>query len=314
MDPFAGRSRHYRDFYAPADAQDAPLWLVVGNCQAEAVRRVLDNVPGRPYRTARIPPVHELTADDLPFLDALLAQTAVLVSQPIRADYRDLRLGTAQLVERLAPRAVCVRWPVIRYAGPYPFQAIVRRPADRSLNPPVVPYHDLRTVAAARAGRARTDPWDVEVSADQIRAVAAYSRDELARRESRDCDVGISDLLTGLGAGAAHTINHPGNALLEALAQRILDRLGVPLAVPAVDTVLLSSVTAPLESRVLEALGLGGTARPNWCSDGAVISPQTVHAAQLSWYRSNPDFVELAVERHGIVMEMLGLLSRSGRS
>ncbi len=314
MDPLSGRVRHYRDFYAPAVAQDAPLWLVVGNCQAEALRRVLDNVPGRPYRTARIPPVHELTADDLPYLDALLAQAAVLLSQPIRADYRDLPVGTAQLAERLAPAAVCVRWPVIRHAGLYPFQAIVRRPADRSLNPPVVPYHDLRTVSAARAGRAPADPWDVAISADQIRAVAAVSREELARREVRDCDVGVSDLLAAMGADAAHTINHPGNALLEALAQRILGRLGVSLAVAAVDGVLLASVTAPLEARVLDALGLTGTARSNWCRDGEVISPQAVHAAQLSWYRTNPDFVDLASERHGIVMELLGLLPRSVRS
>lgn len=313
MDPLAGRTRHYRDFYAPAAEQDAPLWLVVGNCQAEALRRVLDNVPGRPFRTARIPPVHEFTADDLPYLDALLAQTAVLLSQPIRADYRELPVGTAQLADRLPAGAVSVRWPVVRYAGLYPFQAIVRRPADRSLNPPVVPYHDLRTVSAARAGRSPGDPWDVDISADQVRSVAAYSRGELARRENRDCDVGVSDLLESLGVDAAHTINHPGNPLLEALAQRLLDRLGVPLAVAAVDGVLLSSVTAPLEARVLEALGIAGAARPHWCRDGEVISPQTVHAAQLSWYRDNPDFVDLTVERHGIVMELLGLLTRSGR-
>lgn len=315
MDPLDGRTRHYRDFYSPpAGGSDSPLWLVVGNCQAEALRRVLDTVPGRPYRTARIPPVHELTARDLPYLDALLARTSVLLSQPIRADYRDLPLGTGQLVERLGPGAVCVRWPVIRYAGLYPFQAIVRRPADRSLNPPVVPYHDLRTVTAARDGRSPEDPWNVDVSADQIRAVAAFSRDELARREARDCDVGVADLLPTFGADAAHTVNHPGNPLLEALAQRILDRLDVPLAVAAIDAVLLSAVTAPLEARVLEALGLAGTARPDWHSDGRTVSPQEVHAAQLQWYRSNPDFTDLAVERHGIVMELLGLLSRSGRS
>lgn len=302
------------DFFNPPampSSRDAPLWLVVGNCQAEALRRVLDNVPARPYRTVRIPPVHELTQQDLPHLDDLLGQAAVLLSQPIRRDYRELPVGTSQLVDRLNPRARVVRWPVIRYAGLYPFQVIVRRPADRSLTPPVVPYHDLRTVAAARAGRSPEQPWDVEVTAEQIRAVAALSRDELSMREARDCDIGISDLLADMGIDAAHTINHPGNPVLIALAQRILDHLGAAVTAGPVDTVLLSSVTAPLEARVLDALGLSGTPRAAWCQHGTTISPDDVHTAQLQWYTSNRDFLELAVQRHGNVMDSLGLLTTS---
>ncbi|MCG7596603.1 WcbI family polysaccharide biosynthesis putative acetyltransferase [Mycobacterium sp. PSTR-4-N] len=293
---------------AEQSAHDEPLWLVVGNCQAEALRRVLDSVPARPYRTVRIPPVHELTQQDLPHLDALLGQAAVLLSQPVRPDYRGLPVGTGQLVERLNAGARVVRWPVIRYAGLYPFQVIVRRPADRSLTPPVVPYHDLRTIAAARAGRSPDDPWDVEVSAEQLRTVAALSRDELAMREARDCDVGVSDLLAGLGVDAAHTINHPGNAVLIALAGRILDHLGATVTVGSLDTVLLSSVTAPLEARVLGALGLSGTPRRAWCQHGTTIAPEDVHSAQLRWYGRNPDFLDLAVQRHGNVMDSLGLL------
>ena len=309
MDQFPARTRHYRDFYAPrtdAPDRDRPLWLVVGNCQAEALRRVLDDVPARPYRTARIPPVHELTDSDLPHLHALLAQTKVLLSQPIRPDYRDLPLGTRQLVAQLPSGATCVRWPVIRDAGLYPFQVIVRRPADRSVTPPVVPYHDLRTIAAARHGRAPTDPWDVEVTAEQIRSAAAVSRGELAMREQRDCDVGISDVLPALGIGAAHTINHPGNDVFYALARRILDQVGLPPVIAPVDTVLLSSVSAPLEARVLSALGLTGTPQPNWRHDGNTITPDAVHAAQLQWYRRNPDFLDLAEQRHRNVMDVLG--------
>ncbi|MEH3139074.1 MAG: WcbI family polysaccharide biosynthesis putative acetyltransferase [Mycobacterium kyogaense] len=300
-------------FSSPAkrSPRDEPLWLVVGNCQAEALRRVLDSVPARPYQTVRIPPVHELTQRDLPHLNELLGRAAVLLSQPIRPDYRDLPVGTRQLAERLDPGARVVRWPVIRYAGLYPFQVIVRRPADRSLTPPVVPYHDLRTIAAARAGRSPDDPWDVDVSAEQIRAVAALSRDELAMREARDCDVGISDLLAGFGVDAAHTINHPGNPVLIALAQRILDHLDVAATAIPVDTVLLSSVTAPLQPRVLDALGVTGTPRPDWCQHSTTISAQDVHTAQLRWYDDNRDFCDLAVQRHGNVMDSLGLLTRS---
>lgn len=305
-----GRTWHYRDFYRPPGTpqpEDRPLWLVVGNCQAEALRRVLDGVPDRPYRTARIPPVHELEAGDLPFLRTLLADTAVLISQPIRQNYRDLPIGTADLTAALRPEAAVVRWPVIRYAGLYPFQVIVRHPADRSVTPPVVPYHDLRTLVAARDGLGVGDPWDVEVGAEAIRAVAEASVAELARREARDTDVGVSDVLLRHGADAAHTINHPGNPVLVDLASRILALRDVAATPAAPPRPLLSSVYAPLEERVLRAHGISALPRDQWRVDDDEITPQQVHEAQLRWYRDNPDYIDLAVERHGPVMELLGL-------
>ena len=305
-----GRTWHYRHFYAHPDAEPGeplPLWLVVGNCQAEAVRRVLDSVADRPFRTVRMPPVHELTAADLPHLDRLLDDAEVLLSQPIRADYRELPLGTAQLAARLRPSARLLRWPVIRYAGLYPFQVIVRRPADRSVTPPVVPYHDLRTIAAARAGRSADDPWDVAVTGDQIRAAADASVAALAARERRDTDVAVSDVLAAAGADACHTINHPGNTVLEALARRILAALDVPAAVTPVDGTLLGSVYAPLERRVLAALGSDAPERTSWTMAGETIDPLAVHRRQLDWYATNFDFIALAAERHGDTMDLLGL-------
>ena len=305
-----GRTWHYRDFYRPAGtpaAEDLPLWLVVGNCQAEALRQVLDAVPERPYRTARIPPVHELEAADLPFLRTLLADTAVLLSQPIRDDYRGLPVGTAQLSAALPPGATAVRWPVIRYSGLYPFQVIVRHPADRSVTPPVVPYHDLRTLVAARDGLGVDDPWDVEVPPAAIRAVAQAGVAELARRERRDTDVGISDVLAGHGADAAHTINHPGNPVLRDLAARILADRDIDAVVPEPSRVLLSSVYAPLETRVLTALGIEAPAREQWTVQGKPVSPQQVHTTQLVWYLDNLDYITLAQQRHHAALDLLGL-------
>jgi hypothetical protein len=305
-----GRTWHYRDFYRPPGTpqpQDRPLWLVVGNCQAEALRLVLDGVPDRPYRTARIPPVHELEAADLPFLRSLLAETAVLISQPIRQNYRGLPIGTADLTAALRPGASVVRWPVIRYAGLYPFQVIVRHPADRSVTPPVVPYHDLRTLVAARGGLDVGAPWDVEVSGEAIRAVADASVAELARRERRDTDVGVSDVLLRHGADAAHTINHPGNPVLLDLASRILELRDVTARPTTPPRTLLSSVYAPLEERVVRAHGISAAVRTQWRVGDGEMQPQQVHEAQLRWYQDNPDYIGLAAERHGQVMGLLGL-------
>jgi hypothetical protein len=309
--PDAGRRWHYRDFYRPAGTPPAgtePLWLVWGNCQAEALRQVLDAVPGRPYRTARIPPVHELQRCDLPYLEELLAHTAVLLTQPVRTGYRDLPIGVADLLERIPRRAAVLRWPVIRYAGLFPFQAIARHPADRSITPPGVPYHDLRTVAAARAGFGATEPWDADVTAEQIRAVAAASRHELEARERRDTDVGISDVLAHHGAEAAYTINHPGNPVLHDLACRLLAAGDVPATPTLIVEPLLDSAWSPLEARVIDALGIVAAPRPRWRLAGVELEPQQVHTTQLAWYYRYPDFVELTVRRHCAVMDILGLL------
>ncbi|MET0475962.1 MAG: WcbI family polysaccharide biosynthesis putative acetyltransferase [Mycobacterium sp.] len=311
-----GRIRHYGEFYGqPGDPvarqkSDLPLWLVVGNCQAEALRQALDAATDRPYRTVRVPPVHEIGVDDLPHLHALLRQTAVLVTQPVRADYRDLPLGTEQLAAALPSSATVLRWPVIRYAGLYPFQVIVRRPADRSIVPPPVPYHDLRTIAAALAGRSASAAWDVDVEPARLRAVAEASSATLAERERRGTDVGVSDVLASAGADAAHAINHPGNTVLATLARRVMTELGVSARLDDSalgDEPLLGSVYVPLEQRVLDALGIDGRARTQWRFHGESIDAERVHRIQMNWYLDNPDFLQLAVERHRSTMDLLAL-------
>lgn len=307
-----GRTQHYGRFYSadvygrPSD-DSRPLWLVVGNCQAEALRLALDAVADRPYRTMRIPPVHELEIGDLPFLRAVLNQASVLLSQPIRADYRDLPLGTDQLAAAVPAGTTVLRWPVIRYAGLYPFQVIVRRPSDRSVVPPPVPYHDLRTIAAAIDGRPSREAWNVDIDDARFRAVAQASIAALAERERRDADVAVSDVLASAGSDAAHAINHPGNTVLAALACRVLAELGVAGSVALGADALLGSVYVPLEQRVLDALGVTGAARPQWWFHGKVLDPDWVHRVQIDWYQHNPDFLSLAVDRHGSTMDLLGL-------
>ncbi|OPX10676.1 WcbI family polysaccharide biosynthesis putative acetyltransferase [Mycobacterium sp. AT1] len=310
------RTRHYGDFYRvdpPRVDESRPLWLVVGNCQAEALRLVLDGVDDRPYTTVRMPPVHELERSDLEPLRALLGRAAVLLCQPIRDGYRDLPLGTVELAAELSSTAQVVRWPVIRYAGLHPFQAIVRHPADRSVVPPVVPYHDLRTVVAARDGKTVDDDWDVEVDDSAFVAVAEASQAELARREALQCDVGVSDVLGPIGAHAAHTVNHPGNGVLTELGRRVLSAMGVPRPVPVPAATLLGSAIAPLEPRVLKARNIVAPGRVDWWFDGAELRPGDVHRTQLQWYYDNPDFVGLAVGRHAHTLDLLGLGTASAR-
>ncbi|MFI8568056.1 WcbI family polysaccharide biosynthesis putative acetyltransferase [Rhodococcus sp. NPDC078407] len=311
-----GRTRHYGEFYEVAEREqgrvapendDRPLLLVWGNCQAEALRILLDSDPAMPLRTVRVPPVHELESSDLRHVDRLVRRASILLTQPVRAGYRSLPLGVPDLAAALPPDATVVRWPVLRYAGLHPFQVIVRHPSDPAAVPSLVPYHDLRTILAARRGLGEDREWDRPVSADGFRRAARASLEELRRRESRDTDIAASDLFEEAGRAATHTINHATNVVLTACAQRILDQLHTGCTVRDPGRELLGGVRAPVEQRVLDALDLGGDPRPEWIVDGTPHSSDSVHRAHLRWYAAHPEFIGAALERHAELIRILEL-------
>jgi len=291
------RRQHYADFYDGPAPDGRPLGLVHGNCQAEALRVVLAGAPGLPWQLVRLPPVHELTVEDLPALCSLLVRSTLLVSQPVRDGYRGLPLGTVEVAARLAPGAAVVRVPIVRDMAVHPWQAIVRVPDGAE--PPVVPYHDLRTLT----GRSPVDA--------DLPAAAAASRAELARREARDCDVAVSDLLPSFGVDAVHVLNHPGNGVLVALARRVQAALGVPVDAADPGRALLGGIRAPLERIVLEALGLDvAQTRWHWLVGGEPLAASTVVAAQRAWYATRPDVVEEGLRRYADRLPLLGLARR----
>ncbi|MBN1097256.1 hypothetical protein JKP76_15110 [Blastococcus sp. TML/C7B] len=246
-----------------------------------------------PVRTVRLPPVHELTAEDLPHLERVLARVDVLVSQPVRDGYRDLPLGTAEVLARAARRPRSVVVPIVRWAALHPFQVIVRSPGAGE--PPVVPYSDLRALSLA-AGRPALP--DVP-SADAVRAVRDLSVRELEGRQERHGSLPVVDLLQAAGAAATHTVNHPGNGVLTGLAGRVLAALGLPADVADPGRTLLDSVHAPVLPEVLAALGLEpAAARAEWRVSGSPLADEEVRAAQLRWYAEHPGVAEAGLARH----------------
>ncbi len=293
------------EFGAPVRPADGRrLVLVLGNCQAESLRIVLD---GEDVATVRLPPVHELSAAQLPLLERWLGLADALVTQPVRADYRGLPIGTDQLRARLPAAARVLVVPVIRFAGLYPTQAIIRPPHDPGLVPPLVPYHDLvvLTEAAARLEGVRPPaPW---LTRDTVRAVAAHSLEQLRMREGAHGAVPVSDLFRSPDFTLARTINHPGNPIWTALAARVRARLG--LAVHAVDPrrPLLDAVHAPRDTAVIEAFGLDDEPDDAWRLDGRRVSPAELRDAHLGFYAEHPATVAAGLTRHQDVLALLGL-------
>lgn len=311
MSTVTGRIRHYGSFYCLDDrrsygslSDDVPKVLVHGNCQAEALRILLASSTISPVRTIRVPPVFELEPDDIPFLRRAASEAQILFSQPVSDDYRQLPLGSAQVAAMMPAGTAVIRWPVVQHCGLHPWQALVRDPADGSRNPPIVPYHDLRTLASAKTGQ---DRHLAPPSTASILAVGEASLAELRRREQRDCDVTVSDLFERPEVGDLSTINHPGNRILMELARRVQQAIGYVPDVADPGRTLLGAVIAPLETSVADALQLPAPTSDSWWVDGEPTSPAVIRDAQLRWYADNPAVVQAGWDRHRETIDLLAL-------
>jgi hypothetical protein len=294
------RRAHYADFYGSRAVGDGrALAIVHGNCQAESLRLVLD---GEALATIRVPPVHELAPADLPHLRRWLMRAGVLVSQPVREGYRGLPLGTAQALRSAGPGTRLIVVPIVRFAGLYPEQAIIRPAHDPAAVPPLVPYHSLRTLARA-AGYPQGPALDV----DAVRRVADASVQELRRRERAHGAVAASDLFIAPSVSLMRTINHPGNPVWLALAARVRRALGISEPVRDPGRPLLAGLHAPRDAAVIRAFGLQDRPDPDWHVGESTFSATEVQEAHLEWYAHHPDTVKAGLLRHADTLTALGL-------
>lgn len=298
---------HYADFHGAAyGARGEPLIVVHGNCQAESVRIVID---GPDVTTVRIPPAHELTAADLPHLARLLAEATLLVAQPIRDGYHDLPLGTRQLAAMMPAGSQTVLFPVIRFAGLYPFHLIIRPPSDPSASPPLVAYHDARLLVTA--ARRLRDPAAEVVSHDlrveQVLEVGRRSIAQLRSREQAHATVLVSDRFEHPSFAQMRTINHPGNEIWSVVARRVREAAGLDGTVTDPGRPLLSSVHAPRLDVVAEAYGLDEPTGSEWVVDGRTVGSDEVQDAHLRWYSDHPEAVDAGLARHADTLAVLGL-------
>jgi hypothetical protein len=298
-----GRRTHYAEFYGLEDLPAGGYGMVAGNCQAESLRIVLDR-GGMPW--VRMPAIHELVDTDIPHLNRLLQHAAVLVSQPIQDNYRGLPTGTRNLVEALRPGTPTVIMPVIRFAGLYPTHVLIRPPSDPSLSPPIVAYHDVRTlVQAADRLHDVTTPLG-EISPAVVRAIGDRSLQELRSREERHHTVVVSDLFERPSFDQMRTINHPGNSVWTALATRVRAELGHNPLTVELDRQILNNVHAPRSAVVIEAYDLPTPPTSEWVVDGVHVADDDIRDAHLRWYSEHPEAIDAGIARHRLTLETLG--------
>ena len=300
----------HRDLYlSPIVTRDTrPIALVYGNCQAEALRRILVTHPGfaADYQLLRVPAVHEISSRELALIERRLPEVELLIGQEVKDDYRDLRLGTDQLAAGLTAKAQVMRYPVAYFEGMFPFHVYVNRAGSPiAVSAPITDYHDLRLLHAASRGWDATTTLrrlaELQLDPDWLRDNAERSLQELVKRESR-LTATLSETIRKNPTASFNTINHPVNGLITEVARQLLAHLGYPDADLVLDShqVYLDHMKAPREPQILRAFGVqpGPEDRDEWVTSAGVFIPAQVVAAHLKMYADDPELLAEGLHKH----------------
>jgi hypothetical protein len=295
-----------------------PLCFVYGNCQADPIRALLASVPefADSYEAVRIPAVHLITAAQLAKLQTILPAASLIIAQPIKDAYRGLPLGMNEVLA-LAPRNCSViRFPALYYDALYPFQGYVRTGSTRTAQAPLTTYHDLRMLCAAARGL--TDDAAVRWISDYRppeTALRAAAEEAAAKIREREGTTDISAVEALIAAPRAHarsffTVNHPARFVLQHIADRIRDILGLqPVSDVHGGGEPLGVFHTPLEQTVIDALGLPSDPAPDWLIKGKRVATTDVVRLHLNWYRQYPDVVDAGLRDHAARIAAFGLLT-----
>ncbi|SCX51051.1 hypothetical protein SAMN03159343_2540 [Klenkia marina] len=287
----------------PAAVEPGTVGFVWGNCQAESIRRMVAPAGAEHgVEFVRLPPVFEMDEAEVGRLHELVGLAGVLVTQPVKDEYRVPGCGSEQLVALLPSDARVVRVPTTYYEGLFPWQVHAHDADGARVDAPLTDYHDLRLLHAAVQG------WDVDraVAAveatrpdpDAVRDLAARSQAELRRRNAA-LDVDTTDAVVAGGAEAMWTVNHPANATLREVGTGVLATLGWAGEPAVPGHQMLGNAKAPLDAAVLDALGLDpAAARDRWVLAGREVPWAEVAGPQLALYADRPDVARRAVDRY----------------
>ncbi len=281
--------------------------VVWGNCQAAPIAALLSGpLAEHGLNVLTVPPVFEIDVAGLDRVREALSTAALLITQPIRDEYRIPGCGSAQLAALLPADGRVITIPVIYDSSAFPYQVNAHRGTGERVDAPITDYHDLRTLVASERGLSADEAvaWWPEPTAEAVTGNAARSRAELRRRES-SLDVAISDQLAD---PVMWTLSHPRNTVLAEVAARILTRLGLTAGVPIPEREFVGARRAPIESAVARALGWPDAAiRSAWVVDQRAVDQRGLLDAQLSWYAARPDIAADARVRFADRLDLLGL-------
>ncbi len=289
---------------APVGA-DRPLWIVHGGPQADPLRRLLFSATDAPYLVASTPSADVISTDEIWHLRRLVAEADAFITEPLPKGYLGKPVGMDDLVPFLRPGTPVITFPRVHFEGLHPYQVGVQ--PGGLVTPPVVPYHDLRTIAAVSGHTSREQAWGGGVSARALRECAAWSLVRMRMSEA-STDIRVADVVRTAGASAVHTVDRPGNALMLHIARGIQEALGVTTGIPEPEIDLLGQCSVPVSAEVAVALGFDAPTSSSWSVYGKELSIEEVDEEQTRWYHDHPGILRTLLAHQHARMDLLGVL------
>ena len=278
--------------------------VVWGNCQAPALANILSQSQGlrQDFSVFKVPAVHEVSARQVPTLMRVIRNTDVLITQPVRSNYRSLPIGTSDIRTALAPTARVLTFPSIYFRGFHPYLCYVHAKGPLGTPAPTIGgYHDLRFIAEAVT--------NIRTEADSCALKAAYDESlQTMQVREKALDIKVSDHVKDLGVHSFWTVNHPSNALLLRVATAVHEQLGVePIESLAADE-LLGELKAPLLPEVGAAVEESARTSDTWFVGHRQVSDSELRRSHLDFYSDRARLLSAAWDEHGDELRRLGLV------
>jgi hypothetical protein len=206
---------------------------IAGNCQAQHMEMML-GVGNQDLSITRLPPVFLMKPDEKDDVYARFAAADVIFMQRISNEYGIDWIASSAVKDSFGDRVTI--WPNIYFDGYFPGVQYVYLPNWGKLLSPLGEYHFAQVRAAHAAGQTAEEALNAfagdalfEAAPDPI----AESLNRLRTREA-DVDVPISDVIEERHARERqfYTPNHPVNALLARMIERLAQRHDIAFDAP----------------------------------------------------------------------------------
>lgn len=196
--------------------------LVIGNCQARPLAALLD---GAVEVIELMEPIilHLARDADTSRNLASMAKADLILTQHTAPTFNTSHLVAARIRKHFPSKTRV--WPNIFYAGQQPNLKYLTHITRGRIDGPLDIYHDSEVLRAWYRDRLGIDPVPPREDPEEV-----HSRSLSALREREgDCDVAVSDLIEAYRHAMRlfFTFNHPVRWLLEQMAMRLSEGLGL---------------------------------------------------------------------------------------
>lgn len=211
-------------------------------------------------------------------------------------------------LDLIGPATVVVRWARVLLTHLHPFYVV---PPPHTPTPPMVPYHDLRTVAIAAGLSPSRVVAPTQHRIRAIRLAASWSMALQRTWERRSGVTALDDealwMIRQQGGRAMFAPDCPSSLTLATMLRRPLRACGLTPGLVHPWPESHGHLTAPLEDLVVEALGLADEPTTWWRLGNSRVPSDAVDAAHLAWYSRHPGVVGGILAREHARVSLLGL-------